>query len=508
VNNGTLNLGGNYTTADLAGLVRTGGTVNISGTLTNTGATLALTAATGSFRLNGGVISGGSITTAAGSGAVLQAGGSFSNFLSGVAVGRDATSNASALDLSANNSYAKIYNTTFAAGSVLTLGGGSVLSMTPATTLDGVTVALAANSQLAFNNADNNTIGPAVTVTQATNTTGRITASGSGGITVFYLTNQGLIQANAPGATTNVVTNAFTNTGTLLAGNGGTINLPIPIFSNMYGTTLTGGTYVVQGSSTMNFGSYYPTIATIAAGTTVTLDGAGSVFAAANTVTANAGYFNLLNGRAFTVTGGTLTNTGSLQVGSGANLTGNINTTGGTVSGSGTITGNATVNPGATIRGGAAGSTGTLTLGGNLTLATSSTLAAKLQVTADTTTASNLQVGGTVNFSRPAGTGPVVIELQSQGLRLGTAYTRTIATATGGFLRNGAGPLPSGTVFDLGNDYVLTSPDFASFSSVTLQIQAGNNLVFQFVPVPEPAAFMFAAAGLVAARGWRRVARR
>jgi fibronectin-binding autotransporter adhesin len=169
---------------------------------------------------------------------------------------------------------------------------------------------------------------------------------------------------------------------------------------------------------------------------------------------------------------------GSVTVNSGGTLGGT-----GTMIGTGSFT--ATVSPGGTIRGGAAGTIGTLTLGGNLTLGATSGSAAKLQVTADTTTASKVQVGGTVNFSRPSEADPLVIEIQSPGLTGGTSYTRTIATASGGFLRNGAGPLPTGTVFVLGTDYVLTSPDFASFTSATLQIQTGNALVLQFVPVPE-----------------------
>jgi len=49
VSGGTLNLGGTFTTAGIGTIDRTGGTVNLTGTLTNTGGTLKLNAATGSW---------------------------------------------------------------------------------------------------------------------------------------------------------------------------------------------------------------------------------------------------------------------------------------------------------------------------------------------------------------------------------------------------------------------------------------------------------------------------
>src|SRR5256885_8069998 len=62
--NSTLVLDGTFTTASLnvPNFVRSGGTVNLNGTLNNAGATLPLTAATGDFTMTGGVISGGTIT--------------------------------------------------------------------------------------------------------------------------------------------------------------------------------------------------------------------------------------------------------------------------------------------------------------------------------------------------------------------------------------------------------------------------------------------------------------
>ena len=60
--NATLNLGGSFTTAGVGNLERTGGTVNLVGTLDNTGATLTLNATTGSWDLVGGILENGTYT--------------------------------------------------------------------------------------------------------------------------------------------------------------------------------------------------------------------------------------------------------------------------------------------------------------------------------------------------------------------------------------------------------------------------------------------------------------
>src|SRR5262249_49999919 len=53
VNNSALNFGDSFTTAGLGSYTRTGGTINLVGVLDNTGSTLALKAATGSWTLAG-----------------------------------------------------------------------------------------------------------------------------------------------------------------------------------------------------------------------------------------------------------------------------------------------------------------------------------------------------------------------------------------------------------------------------------------------------------------------
>src|SRR4029078_12151656 len=68
VSGGVLQIGGTVTTAglNLPGFVRTGGTIDVTGTLNNTGTVLALAANTGSFNLRGGTLRGGTVTTSGG----------------------------------------------------------------------------------------------------------------------------------------------------------------------------------------------------------------------------------------------------------------------------------------------------------------------------------------------------------------------------------------------------------------------------------------------------------
>ena len=78
--NSTLNLAGNFTRATLGNFVRTGGTVNLTGTLSGG---LNLDAANGSWTLRRGTISGGSVNTSGGSQLILSI---FGGTLAGVTI--------------------------------------------------------------------------------------------------------------------------------------------------------------------------------------------------------------------------------------------------------------------------------------------------------------------------------------------------------------------------------------------------------------------------------------
>ena len=64
--NSTVNLDGTFTVPGLGSFTPSETTVNLTGTVNNTGTTLALSAATGSWNLEGGAINGGTVTEADG----------------------------------------------------------------------------------------------------------------------------------------------------------------------------------------------------------------------------------------------------------------------------------------------------------------------------------------------------------------------------------------------------------------------------------------------------------
>ncbi len=90
VNGGTLDLGGSFTTTgiNLPAFSRTGGAVNITGTLDNSATgPLNLNATTGSWTLSGGTISGGTVNEAGG--AILSSTANSANRLLNVTVNGD-----------------------------------------------------------------------------------------------------------------------------------------------------------------------------------------------------------------------------------------------------------------------------------------------------------------------------------------------------------------------------------------------------------------------------------
>ena len=70
-----MNLGGAFTWAALGTFTRSGGTVNLTGTLDNRGRTLALDATTGSWQLAGGTLQGGNYVSSGGAELVFTSSG-------------------------------------------------------------------------------------------------------------------------------------------------------------------------------------------------------------------------------------------------------------------------------------------------------------------------------------------------------------------------------------------------------------------------------------------------
>jgi hypothetical protein len=534
---GNLNFNSPLTTANIGNLNHTGGTINIGTTLTNTGATLALTDAgpfpTGSIVLNAGTIIGGSITAAGA--AQLVPNSSFANILNGVSIAAGAlnmTGNSSHLQLQGGatlapgnyplgpnaalffqqtSATASGVNFTLAGGnSVLSADGGNTVTLgaaTPSTVTVTVNPGPSSSASIGtslFSALANNVLINQGTIQFApTSTNATLILSTSGTAAGNRIQNQGIISANVSGTTVTFVNNSslsFTNSGTLLA-NGGTINIPATTPFTNYDAptqTLTGGTYQVFPSSVINFNGR--TVTTLGPGTSVLMDGASSVFTAAtNSITTNNGTFSIGNGKLNTVPGGTLTNNGTLIVGTTqgdvATLTGSVNVgPAGIVKGTGTIAGGISLVSGSTLAPG--GSPGVLTVTGAVAMSAGTNFSVQLNgPTAGTGYSQlNLTGGGSVNLNN-ATLAPTLGYVPSP------ADTFTIIT--GGPVAGIFNGLPNNSQIDLGS---FNGQPYKATIIYT------SNSVFLTSPVPEPATILGVCAavgcGVGAWRRWRVTSRR
>ena len=271
VNGGTLYLGGSFNTAGLGTFQYTAGTVNLTGTLTNTGSTLSLGSGTGVWNLRGGKIVGGTVD--ASSGTWLQV--ATSGTLDGATVNADIASLASST-LTVKNG--------LTLNSVITLpnsSSGAAVVFVGSQNLTGT-----GQIVLQYSSADTIQVKGTSDTTPATLTVGSgITIRGKGIIDGYYandmLVNQGTIAADAAGGSLSLNLN-WSNTNGILAVNGGILNL--------------GATFTTADIGTINH----------AAGTlnqTGTLDNTGATL----NLGANTGVWNLSGA---TIIGGVVAATG------------------------------------------------------------------------------------------------------------------------------------------------------------------------------------------------------
>ncbi|MES2708815.1 MAG: choice-of-anchor D domain-containing protein [Verrucomicrobiota bacterium] len=289
-----------------------GGTVNITGTLLNTGHTLTLNNAIGSWTLAGGTIEGGNLAFADGKSLIISD-DSFS-LLDGVTVEGDLT-------LSADEAVAGIAGgTTFLTAHLS--GPDSSLLFEPGETLNGTVLfegAAAGERGVGLNGTDGLlTIGPDGVIRTApdlangyTNRIGNAFASAG----VMDLDNGGLISSETNGQLISLEPGAMINGGTLQALNGGTLRLGTALANyNVSTRTLTGGTWrVVSDGSLTTLDLDQGGNITVLNQASVYLSGANSVFAEMNALSDNQGAFTLADGRDFT-TAGALSNSGILTL--------------------------------------------------------------------------------------------------------------------------------------------------------------------------------------------------
>jgi hypothetical protein len=286
VNNSTLNLGGAFSTSgfNFAGFTRTSGTVNLTGTINNTGNTINLNGASGSWNLAGGRINDGSLVFSGGSSLMVT---TSNGTLSNVAVTGD-------LLLNTNSAVVTVAgNTTFTAARLT--AGGVNLAMGPGYTLNSPVIVEGAaagtrNITLGSGGVGGATFGPSAVVRLAPGSGGGLSF---GNVQVAALTNNGLISAEAAGQQI-VIQNSggLTNNGTMQVTGAGTLSINNG-WTNTGTVTGTAGTFNLGG--TLNATGGIGTFTTSA----LTVNLSGTINNNGNTIHLNGatGSWNLTGGR-------------------------------------------------------------------------------------------------------------------------------------------------------------------------------------------------------------------
>jgi hypothetical protein len=234
ISNSTLALGGTFTTAglNLAGFVRTGGVVNVTGTLNNASSTLTFDNTTGSWNLAGGTISGGQISYANGQG--LNITNTSGNALNNVAINGD-------LSLNTNNAHVSLNGTTSFNTLHLSADGTSV-GLASGYTLNGTILIEGAGTgsrNVESNSSGTLTISSTGAIKTAPGFAGTMNVGGNfwyGG--AMTLVNNGLIRSDVSGRTLNVSASSFTNNAALDI-TAGTLNITSTNWSNAASGTIT-----------------------------------------------------------------------------------------------------------------------------------------------------------------------------------------------------------------------------------------------------------------------------
>ena len=305
-------LGGNFTLMTLGAFSTNGGSVFVTGTLDNSGGTLALDSSTGSWNLDGGTILGGTVTGSGGAG--LDLAFSDSGTLDGVTLDAD-------VDL-ANRARLTVLNG-------LELNGAITLNSTEFSTLDSLLTrldfsgpqTLQGSGEVVIVGSGNGnrvrptggalTIAPGITVRGRAGTVGRAGES---------LVNQGVIRAEASNQTLTVTGTAWTNEATIEAVQDGNLTLTGTGWVNDGTVSITGGGNLTLTGSWVNQGTLAMTSSNVFLGGTFTMMSLGT--------------FNYAGGSVSII--GTLDNTGETLALSSS--TGSWKLDGGTVLG-GTVTG-------------------------------------------------------------------------------------------------------------------------------------------------------------------------
>lgn len=255
--NSTVNLGGTFTLASLGDFSRSGGVVNITGTLNNS-TNLVLDAQSGDWVLRGGTIVGGSVDGEGGAKLLLSTSG---GLLDDVTI-------LGAVDLSATSTSVRVQNgltldTTLTMGTACTLrfqGGVQTLSGTGDIVFQGT-----GGKNITIDSGTTVTIGEDVIIRGGTGTVG---STGT-------LVNEGLIDSNEPGEITVTSTQGWTNGGQIRARDGGDLRLS-GVWTNHALVAVEDGAVLIMDGTWNNGGQILADQSTVKLGGTFTLANLGS----------------------------------------------------------------------------------------------------------------------------------------------------------------------------------------------------------------------------------------
>jgi hypothetical protein len=395
---GTLSGSGAFTNGGTLEVV-SGNTMDLKASVANNGGTILATGIGSQALLDGSTISGGTLTSNSGGVLVAENSATLNGSTSAVKI-----STGSALQVN-NGQTLQVKGTITNSGGLTLNSTGSItkLLLTGNTTLGG-------GGTLTLSNNAANVIS-ATASTDVLSNSSTIQGSGNIGNGQMGLVNNNAILANQSTPLKIDSSSAgFNNKGTLTVNIGDTLNITgvANSFLNFNGTTgtLTGGTYIVNGTLQFDNANIKNNAANITlSGTTSKItDQVGTINALAN-LAANSGSFSLSGNQNLT-TAGSLANSGTLKVASGSTLTlgssGTYTQTAGTTTVDGTLKSTVTTSA-LNLNGGSLLGTGTLGFGvvdgGTLTPADSSTVAGKLAVLGTYKQSSggvlNIAIGGT-----------------------------------------------------------------------------------------------------------------
>jgi hypothetical protein len=338
----TVDLGGAFSMASLGSFSRLAGpndgTVNLFGTLNNSGQTLRFGGSIGSWNFSGGTINGGTLSAAPGF-ALIQNGQP--GTLIGVTLDGTGSNAPSPLDLVSLGGSMAIQGGLTLDGSTVqlgnaagTTGGGLMFLGGVDQTVDGASAANPGTILFGFNRNNNLITAQGGTVTFGKNltiegTAGYIGFTGNGGspfdIQGTFLADPTILNTTA--GTFSLDGTNWTNHGTFEAQNGSTIKLGLGL-ANLAGGTLTSGTWQAGNGGSILFltGGITTNAATIVLDGTssrlTTNDSMGMTIDALTSLAANtaAGSLTIQNGSTITAAGN-FSNAGAVIIGRFSTLT-------------------------------------------------------------------------------------------------------------------------------------------------------------------------------------------